>query len=128
MSKSAKYQPSEKAQAFLDSVSNGKYPREIISGLKKFMDGKAPEDMQTFYSADELKALVELGGQRGKRLRLAQLDRDLSGWDYEVRRLDVLTAVALQFSGDRVEATSKVNRAMSERNTNSTVAGRSRTA
>ena len=62
MSKTEKYQPSDKEQAFLDSVSNGKYNREIITGLKKFMDGKAPEDMQTFYSAEELQALVALKG------------------------------------------------------------------
>ncbi len=60
MSTAAKYQPSEKAQAYLDSVSNGKYSRGIITGLKKFMDGKAPEDMQAFYSPDEIKALVDL--------------------------------------------------------------------
>lgn len=62
MAKAEKYQPSEKEQAFLDSVSNGKYSREIITGLKKFMDGKAPEDMQAFYSADEIKALQDLKG------------------------------------------------------------------
>ncbi len=62
MSKAAKYQPSEKEQAFLNSVTNGKYDRQIITGIKKFLDGKAPEDMQNFYSADELKALVALQG------------------------------------------------------------------
>ena len=62
MSKAAKYQPSEKEQAFLDSVTNGKYDRQIITGLKKFLTGKVPEDMQSFYSADELKALTDLKG------------------------------------------------------------------
>ncbi len=62
MSNVAKYQPSAKAQAFLDSVSNGKYNREIIAGLKKFIDGNAPEDMQTFYTVGELQALAELKG------------------------------------------------------------------
>ncbi|MBN4055228.1 hypothetical protein JYU12_00630 [bacterium AH-315-K03] len=62
MSKSTKYQPSVKAQAFLDSVSNGKYDRQIITGIKKFMGHKVPEDMQTFYSPAELKAIAELQG------------------------------------------------------------------
>ena len=62
MLKATKYQPSEKEQAFLDSVNNGKYNREIITGLKKFIDGKAPEDMQAFYSADEIKALEAIKG------------------------------------------------------------------
>lgn len=62
MSKSEKYQASEKEQAFLDSVVNGKYDRQIVNGLKKFLDGKVPEDMQTFYSTEELKELAELKG------------------------------------------------------------------
>ena len=62
MSQATKYQPSKKAQIFLDSVSNGKYSREIIAGLKKFVDGNAPEDMQSFYSVAELKALADLKG------------------------------------------------------------------
>lgn len=62
MTRAAKYIPSEKGQAFLDSVEKGKYDRQIITGLKKFMDGKAPEDMRSFYSADELQALSELKG------------------------------------------------------------------
>lgn len=62
MSKVAKYQPTEKEQVFLDSVVNGKYDRQIINGLKKFIDGKAPEDMQGFYSAGELKELAALKG------------------------------------------------------------------
>jgi len=62
MPMAAKYQPSEKGQTFLDSVRNGKYDRQIISGLKKFIDGEAPEDMRSFYSSDELKALADLKG------------------------------------------------------------------
>jgi len=62
MSTATKYVPSEKEQSFLDSVSNGKYERQIITGLKKFVDGKVPEDMQSFYSVDELKALTDLKG------------------------------------------------------------------
>jgi len=60
MTKAAKYIPSEKGQAFLDSVEKGKYDRQIITGLKKFLDGRAPEDMRSFYSADELQVLSEL--------------------------------------------------------------------
>ena len=62
MSKIAKYQPSEKEQAFLSTVSNGKYDRQIITGIKKFLDGTAPEDMLNFYSAEELKVLSDLKG------------------------------------------------------------------
>lgn len=57
-----KYQPTPKARAFLDSVENGKYKREIITGLTKFAEGKVPGDMQTFYTPGQLKALTDLRG------------------------------------------------------------------
>ena len=62
MLKKAKYQPSEKEQAFLDSVHNTKYDRQIITGIRKFVDGTAPEDMQGFYSDAELEKLSALTG------------------------------------------------------------------
>lgn len=33
---------------------------------------------------------IELGGKRDRRLRVAQLDRELTEWDYESARLDVI--------------------------------------
>jgi L-lysine 2,3-aminomutase len=62
MLKQAKYEPSAKEQAFLDTVENGKYDRQIITGIKKFVNGTAPEDMQGFYSELELKQLSALTG------------------------------------------------------------------
>ncbi len=57
-----KYQPTVKEQTFLDSINNTKFDRQIINGLNKFIDGDAPEDMQSFYSAEEIKALAERKG------------------------------------------------------------------
>jgi len=44
-----------------------------------------------------LSQLVELGGKRARRRRVAELERDLAGWDYETARIDVLTRVAEAF-------------------------------
>ena len=55
-----KYQPTKKAQAFLDKVENGKYSREIVMGLNRFISNKVPEEMQGFYSQEELQELIEL--------------------------------------------------------------------
>ena len=44
-----------------------------------------------------LGQLIELGGKRLKRRRVAELKRDLAGWNYEIRRVEVLTEVALAF-------------------------------
>lgn len=41
--------------------------------------------------------LVELGGKRTKRTRVASLERDLAGWDYEAARLAVLTETTKAF-------------------------------
>lgn len=45
----------------------------------------------------ELSQLVELGGKRAARRRLASLDRELADWDYETARIDVLTEVTRAF-------------------------------
>ncbi|MBI4470280.1 MAG: TolC family protein [Acidobacteria bacterium] len=41
----------------------------------------------------QLSQLIELGGKRAARQRLAALSRDLATWDYETARIDVLTRV-----------------------------------
>ncbi len=46
-----------------------------------------------------LSQLIELGGKRGKRTRVAALESDLAAWDYEIKRLDVLTQVTQSFVG-----------------------------
>ena len=62
MIKPQKYVPSEREQAFLEGVEDTQHKREIINGLTPFLDGKAPEDMQGFYSDDELVQLRVLKG------------------------------------------------------------------
>ncbi len=57
-----KYVASERERAFVETIENPKYDREIISGLNPFFHDKAPEDIKSFYSAEELDALVTLRG------------------------------------------------------------------
>ncbi len=44
-----------------------------------------------------LSQLVELGGKRARRIRVAALEGELAGWDYEAQRLTVLTDTAKAF-------------------------------
>ncbi len=44
-----------------------------------------------------LSQLLELGGKRSKRTAVAVLETDLAGWDYEAKRLDVLTEATKTF-------------------------------
>ena len=62
MAQTGRYVPAEREQAFLDTIENPKYDREIINGLKPFFQDKAPEDIKSFYSADELSVLSTLHG------------------------------------------------------------------
>lgn len=56
------FKPSEKLESFVSSVNKGSYDRKITSGIKKFAEGKVDEDMQNFYSGDEITALTGLKG------------------------------------------------------------------
>ena len=62
MSTAYEHRRSAKAEAFLASVQNGKYDRQIITGLQKFFDGRAPADMSDLYSPTELQSLRDLKG------------------------------------------------------------------
>jgi len=44
-----------------------------------------------------LSQLLEMGGKRSKRLRVAELDHDLAAWEYEAVRTDVLAEAAKAF-------------------------------
>src|SRR3990172_5377689 len=45
----------------------------------------------------QIGQLIELGGKRAARIRLAQTDRDLASWDYEAKRIEILTLVTQRF-------------------------------
>ena len=45
-----------------------------------------------------LSQIVELGGKRRWRTRVAKAEGDLAGWDYESKRLDVFTETAQRFT------------------------------
>lgn len=46
----------------------------------------------------QLSQLIELGGKRTARQRLAERDRDLAEWDYETARIRVLTEVSRAYT------------------------------
>ena len=57
-------------------------------------------ELRGFDSAEYTLAvsqLVELGGKRAKRAIAAGIDRDLAGWDYEAKKLDLLSEVTKAF-------------------------------
>ena len=62
MSQADEYTPTAKELAFHATVESPRYERQTVNGLRPFLDGKSPEGMEDFYSADEIAALAELKG------------------------------------------------------------------
>jgi len=70
---------------------------EIGTEVEDFAGSGAQSGFKSAQTTVSLSQLVELGGKRSKRLRVASLDRDLAQWDYEVARLDVFSRATKAF-------------------------------
>lgn len=80
----------------------GRPPNPVITTLVQDFGGNtgfvgAADPIQS-QTTIELSQLIELGGKRAARQRLAAADRDLAAWDYEAARIDVLTDVSRAFT------------------------------
>lgn len=70
---------------------------EVGLGVENILgtgDFRAAREAQTTL---QLSQLIELGGKRTERMKEADLARDLAGWDYETRRIEVLAWTAEAF-------------------------------
>jgi outer membrane protein, heavy metal efflux system len=70
---------------------------ELELELEDFGGTGEVEGVQVSESTFQLSQLIELGGKRAKRFRAAGLERDLATWDYEAKRLEVLTEATKTF-------------------------------
>jgi outer membrane protein, heavy metal efflux system len=73
-------------------------PNPVIEvGTSSLTQSHTPAN--NFQAADTVQICqaFELGGKRAKRARVATLDSNLAGWDYETKRLDVFTEVTKSF-------------------------------
>ena len=70
---------------------------EVSVGSEHFGGTGAVRGTGAAESTVALSQLIELGGKRAKRTRVATLERDLAGWSYESKRLDVLTEATASF-------------------------------
>ena len=62
MTNNNQYTPCDREQAFIDQVENPRYERMSINGLKPFIDGRVADEVQDFYSSQELDVLSQLKG------------------------------------------------------------------
>ena len=62
MDKKPEYVPTEREKAFLETIEDTRHQRDIVNGLRPFFKESAPEDMQSFYTNDEVTSLKVLSG------------------------------------------------------------------
>ncbi len=70
---------------------------ELELDAEGFAGSGARKGYATAETSLRLSQSVELGGKRSKRRRAAQSEARLAGWDYEAKRLDVLTRAKKAF-------------------------------
>ena len=81
------------------TLQAGLLPNPQLTGdLENFGGNKTLSGAGSAEVTISLGQLVEFGGDRRKRSRVAGLERDLAEWDYESSRLDVLTAATQRFA------------------------------
>lgn len=79
-------------------IQAGLLPNPELSGqLEEFGGSGERSGMNSAQSTLQLGQVILLGDKRAKRVRLSAAERDLAGWDYEAKRLDVLTGVTKAF-------------------------------
>jgi L-lysine 2,3-aminomutase len=62
VSEKQRYTRTDRETSFLEGVEDTRHEREIINGLSPFFNERAPEDMSSFYSPDEVVQLRVLKG------------------------------------------------------------------
>lgn len=70
---------------------------ELTIDLENFLGSEPSRNFETLETTLSVSQLVELGGKRAARIRLASSDKEVSSWDYEAKRADVATEVAKSF-------------------------------
>jgi len=70
---------------------------ELETEFENFGGSREFRGTRSLETTVALSQLIELGGKRAKRIKLAQADSKLAGWEYETKRLGVLTGVTQRF-------------------------------
>ena len=80
------------------ALQAGLLPNPVISvEIENVLGTGAYRGSEAAETTLQLSQLIELGGKRAKRFRVAELERNLSGWNYETARIETLTKVAKAF-------------------------------
>jgi cobalt-zinc-cadmium efflux system outer membrane protein len=70
---------------------------ELTVDLENFLGSGPSRKFETLETTLSIGQLIELGGKRAVRIRLASAEKEVSRWDYEAKRADVAAEVAKSF-------------------------------
>ena len=70
---------------------------EISAEVENFGGARELKGFNGSENTIQINQLIEMGGKRSKRKKLSELEKDLSGWDFEAKRLDVFTDITKAF-------------------------------
>jgi len=70
---------------------------ELAVEFEDFLGSEPSREFETLETTLSISQLVELGGKRAARIRLASSEKEVSGWDYEAKRADLAAEVAKSF-------------------------------
>ena len=92
---------------------------ELGIELENFLGTEPSRKFETLEATLSIGQLVELGGKRAARIRLASSEKEVSRWDYEAKRADVAADVAKSFvevlsAQDRLALTEELARLAKE--------------
>jgi len=80
------------------ALQAGLLPNPVLSvDAEDFVGPSQRKSLGYQQTTVSLAQLVELGGKRGARRRLAERQRDLAGWDFEAQRIAVLSDTTKAF-------------------------------
>lgn len=83
----------------IDQIEAGLLPNpEAEFEIENFTGSGDIGSFKTAETTIALSQLIELGDKRMKRRQLASTDRDLARWDYEVKRVDLLSQTAIAYA------------------------------
>jgi len=81
-----------------ETLQAGLLPNPALSTeVEDFGGGGSRDGFNASQTTVSIAQLIELGGKRAARVRLADADADLARWDFESLRMDVLSGVARAF-------------------------------
>jgi outer membrane protein, heavy metal efflux system len=79
-------------------IQEGLFPNpEIESSVENFGGDKELDGFDSAETTVQISQTIELGGKRAKRKQVAAIEKDLAGWEYESKRLDVFTDISKSF-------------------------------